>query len=93
MTDGFQAYPKWITTPAGARKIVQDAEEEAAEMAAPAPIPQPEPPVVPVSQSEIKNALVPSRADLVTVAEAKGIKVDGRWSDARLAEEIQKTAA
>ena len=31
-----------------------------------------------------------SRDELEAMAEAKGIKVDGRWSDARLQEEIDK---
>lgn len=31
---------------------------------------------------------IPPRADLLIMAEAKSIKVDGRWSDKRLAEEI-----
>ena len=31
-----------------------------------------------------------SRASLIAQAEAKGIKVDGRWSDDRLREELAK---
>lgn len=35
-------------------------------------------------------APVLDRAALLAEAEAKGLKVDGRWSDARLAEELAK---
>lgn len=31
----------------------------------------------------------PARNDLIEQAEAAGIKIDGRWSDARLAKEIE----
>ena len=35
-------------------------------------------------------AAVVDRAALLAEAEAKGLKVDGRWSDARLADELAK---
>ena len=35
-------------------------------------------------------APVVDRAALLAEAEAKGLKVDGRWSDARLADELAK---
>jgi hypothetical protein len=34
--------------------------------------------------------LTSTRADLIAQADAQGIKVDGRWSDARLLAEIEK---
>lgn len=38
------------------------------------------------------ESATPARNELVQRAESLGIKVDGRWSDARLAKEIENAA-
>ena len=38
------------------------------------------------------STAAPGRAELIRQAAAAGVKVDGRWSDARLAEEIAMAA-
>ena len=73
-------YPAWKYS-AGKAIIVKDADEEAALEGnwydSPADIPDA------AVEAEIRNQLI---AD----AEAKGVKVDKRWSDARIAVEIAK---
>jgi len=75
-----QDYPKWLFS-AEKSLIVANAEEHAALQGkwyeSPADVPLGDP--VPVD-----------RASLVAKAEAKGVKVDKRWSDARLSAEIDK---
>ena len=75
-----QDYPKWLYS-AERALIVASADEHAALEGkwyeSPADIPSGDP--VPVD-----------RASLVAQAEAKGVKVDKRWSDARLSTEIEK---
>lgn len=92
-------YPKWVTPAGGKARIVRDATEEAEVMgvAAEAPaeaisvavpeVPAEEPPAVEetpaidVTDTDDKDALM-------AAATALGIKVDGRWSVARLKFEI-----
>lgn len=75
-----QDYPKWLYS-ADRALIVASADEHAALEGqwyeSPADIPSGDP--VPVD-----------RADLIAAAEAKGVKIDKRWSDARLAQETAK---
>jgi len=83
----YQEYPKWVSTPDGRTLIVADADEEAREMAteaAPAPS---------------ANLLAPEVAPephtsewdtLKQKGDAIGLKVDGRWSLARLRAEIER---
>jgi len=41
---------------------------------------------------EVASKAAPTRDELVALAEATGVKTDGRWSDERLKEEIEKAA-
>jgi hypothetical protein len=41
---------------------------------------------------EAASKAAPTRDELVALAEATGVKTDGRWSDERLKEEIEKAA-
>jgi hypothetical protein len=97
----FKPYPKWITTPAGVRMIVESAEDEAVQMVEPekkdevpvVPVLEaaPEAPVVPEPEAPaVENILAkaPDRAALLARAGELGIKVDNRWGDARIASEI-----
>lgn len=47
------------------------------------------------SPADIPDAAVEAvqRAALIADAEAKGVKIDKRWSDARIADEIEKACA
>jgi hypothetical protein len=85
-------YPKWLYGADGASMIVQDEDEHAALTGkwytSPADIPGAEV----VEPVEIGAGQSPDRAMMVGIAEAKGIKTDKRWSDARLSAEIEKAA-
>lgn len=76
-----QSYPKWLYAEGGQALIVQTQDEhEAMEgnwYESPADIPEP-------------GAEASARDALIAEAEAKGIAVDKRWSDKRLAAEIEK---
>lgn len=75
MTYQYQPYPKWIDTAEG-RKIVHSEEEHMRHV----------PPAADGKTEEEDHA---TRDDLIGMAESLGIKIDGRWSDARLAKEIE----
>jgi len=85
----YKPYPKWITKANGERIIVKDAAEHALHTVAAVSVPEPsdiltlpEPGIVPDM----------SRDDLIATAENLGIKVDRRWSDARLRQVIDDNA-
>lgn len=84
------AYPKWLYGIDGTSMIVQNKDDhdtlEGAWYASPADIPGAEV----VEPAEAGAGQSPDRAILVSAAEAKGIKVDKRWADARLIAEIEK---
>ncbi len=75
-----QSYPKWLYS-AGASLIVANEDDHAALEGdwyeSPADVPAP-------------GSGPVGRDALLAQAEAKGVKVDKRWSDARLTEEITK---
>lgn len=83
-------YPKWLYGADGASMIVQTKDEHDALdgvwYASPADIPGAEV----VEPVEAGAGQSPDRAMLVSAAEAKSIKVDKRWNDARLIAEIEK---
>jgi len=74
------SYPKWLYSVDKALIVQDEAEHQALEgnwYESPADIPAPEAEAV-------------ARAELIAQAEAKGVQVDKRWGDKRLAEEIAK---
>lgn len=75
----FQEYPRWLYTPEGAFIVADKAEHDKHPNASLVPLDavaeQPEP---------------VDRDALLAQAESKGLKVDKRWSDKRLAEELAK---
>ena len=70
----YQEYPRWIYTKDGSFVVDSKAEHDKHPGASLAPI--------------VEGEAV--EVDLVALAESKGIKVDKRWSDARLQSEIEK---
>jgi len=99
----FQEFPKALYHPDGKSKqpvIVKNADEEAAQIKLwtpePTPVAEPVPPTPPIDPvvATVVTEPAPSadRAALIIKAEAVGIKVDGRWSDKRLADEIAAAA-
>jgi hypothetical protein len=89
----FKPYPKWITTTAGIRMIVNSEAEESVQMAKPEKTEEaPAIPAGPVQEVPpvVENVLAQptERAALLARAEELGIKVDNRWGDARIASEI-----
>lgn len=74
-----QSYPKWLYS--AERSLIVATEEEHAALEGDW---YESPADVPVSGSVV------SREKLLAQAEAKGVKVDKRWSDARLASEIEQ---
>lgn len=78
----MELYPKWKYAADGRSIVVDDADAEEALgegwYNSPADVPDPD------------DGLTGGDADLKAEAEALGIKIDKRWSDKRLAEEIAK---
>ena len=74
----YVEYPRWLYTKDSAF-IVQDEVEHALHKGAS---------LTPVAADAVDPRTV--REVLQDAADAKGIKVDGRWSDERLAAEIEK---
>ena len=75
-----QDYPKWLYSAEKALIVANASERAALEgkwYESPADIP-------------LGDSAPADRASLVAEAEAKGVKVDKRWSDARLSAEIEK---
>lgn len=79
------SYPKWVYNAAGGVIVQDKAEHDALEgdwYESPADVPAP--------GAEAPVAESVARAELVAAAEAKGLTVGKRWSDKRLAAEIEK---
>lgn len=71
----YQEYPKWVGD-----KIVQDADEEAAVLAAQAD----------ADEAALRGTDTPAeREALLAAAAEKGIKVDKRWSDDKIRAAIE----
>lgn len=83
----YEEYPKWVHLAPGVSMRAEDAEEEARIIAEYKPEKEAEKPANALT-SEVKtpDALEEFRAQATDL----GIKVDGRWSEKRLQEEIEK---
>ena len=79
-----QDYPKWLYNKGGSTLVKSVEEHEALGSGwyeSPALIPTDEP--VAISKPHL------SRSELIVMAAELGVKVDNRWSDARLTQEIE----
>ena len=77
----FQEYPRWLYTPEGAFVVADKAEHDKHPHASLVPLD------AVVEQPEDATL---DRDALLAQADEKGLKVDKRWSDKRLAEELAK---
>ena len=77
----FQEYPRWLYTPERAFVVQDRAEHDLYPDAALSPLPEGEP--VAVVPDSARDALLAKAVEL-------GVKVDRRWSDDRLAQELAK---
>ena len=73
----FQEYPRWLYTHEGAFVVADKAEHDK----------HPNASLVPLDAEQAEPV---DRDALLAQAEGKGLKVDKRWSDKRLAEELAK---
>lgn len=82
----YQPYPKWITLSDGRQIIVKDIDEHRSHAGC-TPLPEGEV-VAPMKQGP-DDAAADEKDDLIAQAETMGVKIDRRWSAARLKSAIE----
>lgn len=85
----YQPYPKWITLADGRQIIVKDVDEHRSHAGC-TPVPEgvPVPPLEPPPADDPAD----EKDGLIAQAENKGVKIDRRWSAARLKAAIEGAA-
>jgi hypothetical protein len=87
----FVEYPKWLHFAGKPSVIVNDREEEKAALSGNPLQAAPEPvrPIVNSAPVQTLQGVVDERASLLTIAEARGIKIDKRWKTEKIRRTIE----